>query len=67
MLDLDMTNNDQATRIREYTIKDISIQMNVEENNLFLTHQNEFESFTVDLLDKNPSIIFKSLVKMLSN
>lgn len=64
-LELDTTMMDDASRIMKYRIKNITIICDERKSILLLTNLNERKIFAFDDLYKNPSYVFKQLVKML--
>jgi len=64
-IDLDQTNIDQATRIKEYQIKNVSIQIDKVNREITFHNSGVMKKISVELLVKNPSAVFKHLLGML--
>lgn len=65
-VDLDALNLDEAEGVKEYRIKDISVLLDASEKQIQLQNTQKKEIFSLSQLNKNPTTVFKVLVKMLS-
>ncbi|MBS4193213.1 restriction endonuclease-like protein [Bacillus sp. FJAT-49705] len=66
-LDLDAAYVDEAKNVMEYEIKDISIQLKPVEQEIILTNRNVSRSMSLEVLERNPTAVFKVLVELLSD
>ncbi|MFD1851405.1 restriction endonuclease-like protein [Oceanobacillus bengalensis] len=64
-LDLDDTELNQASQIKEYRIKDITVQMKRQEHEVVFVSAQKTNVISVDQLERNPSGIFRILVEMM--
>ncbi|MEH7885136.1 restriction endonuclease-like protein [Bacillus sp. JJ1609] len=64
-IDLDQPNIDQATSIKEYQIKEVSIQIDKVNREITFHKSGVMKKFSVELLVKNPSAVFKQLQGLL--
>ncbi|WP_066300245.1 restriction endonuclease-like protein [Bacillus sp. FJAT-29937] len=60
-LDLDEINIDQATRVKEYKIKDISVKMDLDEREIVFVKATVRKVVLIDELEKNPAGVFRIL------
>lgn len=60
-IDLDQPNIDRATSIKEYQIKEVSIQIDKVNREITFHKSGVMKKFSVELLVKNPSAVFKHL------
>ena len=64
-LDLDHTNLDYATFVRDYRLDGMNINMDRMERKIIFNVANEEEIISFDQLNNNPSGVFRLLVKMM--
>ena len=62
---LDKKNIDEATTIDSYFIKDITIQIEKETREMVFKKENEEIKISVDVLEKQPSHVFKLLLQLI--
>ena len=62
---LDKKNIDEATTIDSYFIKDITIQIEKETREMVFKKENEEIKISVDVLEKQPSRVFKLLLQLM--
>ena len=62
---LDKENIDEATTIDSYFIKDITIQIEKETREMVFKKENEEIKISVDVLEKQPSRVFKLLLELI--
>ncbi|PWW32296.1 hypothetical protein DFO73_101560 [Cytobacillus oceanisediminis] len=66
-IELDSVNLDMATMVEEYRIKNILIKINKEDRKVSLIGKSYQKTESLDLLQRNPSSIFKELIDMLGS
>uniref|UniRef100_UPI0005715640 hypothetical protein n=1 Tax=Virgibacillus alimentarius TaxID=698769 RepID=UPI0005715640 len=64
-LDLDHTNLDYATFVRDFRLDGMNINMDRMERKIIFNVANEEEIISFDQLNNNPSGVFRLLVKMM--
>ena len=62
---LDKKNIDEATSIDSYFIKDITIHIEKETREMVFKKENEEIKISVDVLEKQPSRVFKLLLQLM--
>ena len=62
---LDKKNIDEATTIDSYFIKDITIQIEKETREMVFKKENEEIKISIDVLEKQPSHVFKLLLQLI--
>lgn len=65
-LDLDNLNLDEARKVKQYTIKDISIELNSTEQVIALRRNMRTERMPLEKLIRNPTTVFKKIVEIIS-
>ncbi len=63
-LELDDAKLDEASYVKEYKIKDITIQFNKAERQILFVKRRETNVFSIDDLEKNPAGVFRVLMEM---
>jgi uncharacterized protein len=66
-ISLDQRNIDEASRIDSFSIKDITIIMENNTKEIIFIKENQEVKVPVDMLDKQPSMVFKMLQNILVN
>lgn len=67
IIELNAINLDEALSVKEYKIKNISIQLKPVEREILLVNRNKFRKMSFEMLKRNPTAVFKVLVEMLTN
>lgn len=66
-IELDSANLDMATKIEEYRIKNVLIKINKENREVSLIGEGDQKIVPFDILQRNPSSIFKDLINLLGS
>ncbi|WP_156291352.1 restriction endonuclease-like protein [Oceanobacillus salinisoli] len=64
-LNLDDFNMDQASKVKEYRIKDITVKMNKVENSVVFVKDGYKEAVSAEELERNPAGVFRVLIGMM--